>query len=252
MPGARSLAAVAVSSTSAELDRNEQTSLSRLRSFLGDRDIFALRPLGAADRFHGLPVKHFPAECFRSLRAHQRLLMSPRFYEAFGDYEFVLIHHLDSLVLSDELDTWCAEGWDNVGAPWTRTGSGGSVVLTGVGNGGFALRRVSSCIRVARAARRPRERLRVRAWFARRLVSRALRRRDVTALWRAYLTEDKFWGELAPRLDATFRVAPAEVALGFAFETNPRACFELNGRRLPFGCHKWWHHDPEFWEPYLD
>ena len=52
------------------------------------------------------------------------------------------------------------------------------------------------------------------------------------------------------RVGALRQVVPS--ALSFAFETNPRACFELNGRRLPFGCHKWWHHDREFWEAYLD
>jgi Protein of unknown function (DUF5672) len=56
---------------------------------------------------------------------------------------------------------------------------------------------------------------------------------------------------MAPRLDPTFRIPPPETALSFAFETNPRECFELNGRRLPFGCHKWWLHDREFWEPYV-
>ena len=71
------------------------------------------------------------------------------------------------------------------------------------------------------------------------------------ALGTTFVTEDKFWSEMARRLDPTFRIPPPEEALSFAFETNPRECFELNGRRLPFGCHKWWFHDRAFWEPYL-
>jgi Protein of unknown function (DUF5672) len=35
------------------------------------------------------------------------------------------------------------------------------------------------------------------------------------------------------------RVATVEDALQFSFETCPRECFEMNGRRLPFGCHAW-------------
>jgi hypothetical protein len=31
----------------------------------------------------------------------------------------------------------------------------------------------------------------------------------------------------------------------------PRLCFELNGRKLPFGCHAWQRYDRGFWEPYL-
>jgi hypothetical protein len=63
--------------------------------------------------------------------------------------------------------------------------------------------------------------------------------------------EDKFWSEEAPRLLQTFRVPPPEVAVAFAFETEPRFCYEQNDRRLPFGCHRWSTHDRAFWEPHL-
>jgi hypothetical protein len=46
------------------------------------------------------------------------------------------------------------------------------------------------------------------------------------------------------------RVATVEDALQFSFETCPRKCFEMNGRRLPFGCHAW-EYDRAFWEPHL-
>jgi hypothetical protein len=61
---------------------------------------------------------------------------------------------------------------------------------------------------------------------------------------------DYFWSYDAPRY-WSFRIAPVDEALQFAFEAAPRLCFELNHRRLPFGCHAWMKFDREFWKPYL-
>jgi hypothetical protein len=63
--------------------------------------------------------------------------------------------------------------------------------------------------------------------------------------------EDYFWADEAARCDPSFKVAPFEVGLRFAFEVAPRKCFELNHRRMPFGCHAWQRYDPAFWEPHL-
>jgi hypothetical protein len=46
-------------------------------------------------------------------------------------------------------------------------------------------------------------------------------------------------------------IAPLEVALRFAFEANPRICYEMNNYEIPFGCHAWEKYDKEFWLPYL-
>jgi len=265
-------AAVVVPTPTLELDADEQISFRQLRGVLANYDTYLALPDDIDGTLEGLPVKLFAAPYFRGpKRRNQQLMISPTFYRAFEEYEFVLIYQLDSLVLADELAAWCATGWDNIGAPWTRTAPDGSIVLTGVGNGGFALRRVESCLRVATTAQRPLPRLRVLAWFGgavtRRFVTHLPRtvHRVMTsqrklraaaaisrgALASAFLTEDKFWSEMAPQLEPTFRIPPGETALRFAFESHPRECFDLNERRLPFGCHKWWFHDREFWEPYL-
>jgi hypothetical protein len=264
-------AAVVVPTRTLELDADEQVSFHQLRGVLGGYDTYLALPDDLEGTLDGLPVKRFAAPYFRTRRRNQQLMISPDFYREFEDYEFVLVYQLDSLVLADELAAWCEAGWDNVGAPWTRWAPDGSLVLTGVGNGGFALRRVESCLRVATTARRSLPRLRTLAWFGaavgQRLVThlpRTLRKvassrrklRTAAAISRGalgstFLTEDKFWSEMAPRLEPTFRIPPTETALSFAFESHPRECFDLNGRRLPFGCHKWWFHDREFWEPHL-
>ena len=62
---------------------------------------------------------------------------------------------------------------------------------------------------------------------------------------------DLFWSFDAVHYLPTYKVAPVEEGLRFAFEASPRMCFELNQRQLPFGCHAWTKFDRAFWEPHL-
>ena len=248
------------------LTPEEQISFRHLRRYLGDRDTYLVLPEGLAGTVDGLPARRFDARFFANHRAHQRLMLEPHLYESFAAYRFVLVYHLDSLVLSDELERWCGEGYDFVGAPWTKRGADGTPRFTGVGNGGFSLRRVSGCLRALEAARKPTARVQTRARFAAATATRIARRAAtgaregrlrgaaaaaLGALRDSYLYEDKFFGAVAPTLVDDFRVPSAEVALAFAFETEPRYCYERNGRRLPFGGHKWTSYDRAFWEPHL-
>ena len=49
----------------------------------------------------------------------------------------------------------------------------------------------------------------------------------------------------------SFKVASLEEGLRFAFEVSPKTCYEMNGGKLPFGCHAWAKYDPEFWKAHL-
>lgn len=245
--------AVAVPVYRPELDADEAISARHLRTHLGRYDTYAVAPEGL-DVPLDLPPKRF---AFATHRDYSDLLLSRGFYEAFADYDFVLVHQLDCLVLSDELEAWCEEGWDYVGAPWVRHGPDGRPFFAGVGNGGFSLRRVEACLHVLELAGRPLERARLAtthaAAAARRFAVRLPRVRTAAraALSARYRYEDKFWSDEAPRLEPGFRIPPPEVAVSFAFETEPRFCLERNGGRLPFGAHRWAFHDRAFWEPHL-
>jgi hypothetical protein len=224
---------VVVPAQTLELGAEARQALRHLRAYLESYDVFAVLPRSLTGTLAGLPAKRFRTAAFRSTRTYSRLLVSDEFYAAFTDYEYVLVHQLDCLVFSDSLGSWCERGYDYVGAPWTRRNPEGEPYFTDVGNGGLSLRRVESCRRV----------------LARR--KRSLLRRARDRLKDPWPFEDKFWSLEAPGLDPSFRIPSAEVAVGFSFETEPRFCFEANGRRLPFGCHRWMTHDPEFWRPYL-
>lgn len=212
----------------------------------------ASKIIGAARR---PGVVAFEAADFASVGAYNALLMSRRFYRAFAGFEFILVVQTDALVLSDELEGWCARGYSYVGAPWFE----GFVTpteplkLLGVGNGGFSLRKVADFRRVLA---RPR-------YVPNTLTLVPGRWRDAEA-WREFLkdrfkfaynvpgllprvNEDAFWGVLVPRRVSFFTVPTPEQAIAFAFEAAPAYLYHLNGDRLPFGCHAWERYDRAFW-----
>jgi len=258
----------------AELLPEEEVSLRQLSHFLGRYDKYLVAPEGLRIERDGFRTVYFKRKFFGSAAAHNKLVIRQDFYRAFANYRYILVYHLDSLVLSDELERWCAAGWDYIGAPWLPCPDTPWVKEARVGNGGFALMKVASVLDVLheRYLQHPArfwvdlflahagvlgwlfnalERLQVR--FDRsRIVDKAVLE------WRASHdpghygdNNDFFWSYDAARLLPTFRVAPVEQGLRFAFEAAPRLCFELNHHRLPFGCHAWAKFDRDFWLPHL-
>ena len=252
----------------------EELSLRSLRRHLSGYPHVLVAPEGldvALERFY---VRTFPSDFFAGKHRYSELLVSKRFYEAFRKYTYILIYQLDCLVFSDQLTEWCDRGYDYIGAPWVHLNEAGQLEFTGVGNGGFSLRRVQSCLEVLEA------RDRQRSWtdpfatasrFSRSLVryagrgARAVLRADTGALYERsrravkaaaheavpeYQNEDLFWARASAFLPS-FRIPPADLAVSFAFETQPRFCYEQNDRRLPFGCHQWQEYDNAFWKPFL-
>jgi len=210
------------------LEPHEEASLRQARHHLLCHDRIVVAPESLDTRPLGLPTRRFADACFTSVASYSELLLTAAFYEAFRDYDYILIHQLDSLVFSSDLQTWCGRGWDYAGAPWFPGHTAGPVGgLWAAGNGGFSLRRVAAC---------------------RRLLERPEVVRAVAA---GIGPEDVFWSFQARRLDPSFTVPTARQAAAFAVESSPRYCFESNGNSLPFGCHYWPRIDPAFWETFL-
>jgi len=266
------------------LTDDETISLRHLERVLGSYDRYAFVPEGLQFGNDGFRRLSFPSRFFHNQNTYSALLLSPVFYRAFEHYEYILVHQLDSLVFSDELEHWSSRGIDYVGAPWlheawVRQLAGTSIA---VGNGGLSLRNVGSFLRVLTSRRRwmhpkrywqtfwahkPRHvrALNLPVRYAARLsrvngvhseVRHWLRGShpfrtygpDVSALMPA---EDVWWSFQAGHYEPTFVVASPDDALRFAFERRPRECFERTDRRLPFGAHAWALYDRAFWEPYL-
>jgi len=258
-----------------EMSSDEQISFACLRTHLRQYDTFLFTPDNLGKTFDGLPVKQFPAWYFQGTHTYSKLLLSPAFYRAFSGYEYILIYQLDCLVFSDALSEWCAKGYDYIGAPWVVE-ENGILRFNGVGNGGFSLRKVDSFLRVLelrqrmfpalmRTLKRPFSFTRyLLHWGTSGAVSvlkgntssllqksRHAAQKAARASQKDFKNEDLFWSFEAPVLDPAFRIPPAEVAVSFAFETQPRFCFEQNQHALPFGCHNWSRYDRAFWEEHL-
>jgi Protein of unknown function (DUF5672) len=178
-----------------------------------------------------LHIQTFAASYFASIKGYNQLLMSAFFYKKFQQYKYVLIYQLDAWVFRDELNTWCAEGYAYIGAPWIKIPPQtkekvilnlSKLLYNQVGNGGFSLRHVRTHY--------------LSAWFFRPLI------------YFFPKNEDFFWCYFMSKINPFYRKPNVEKALHFAFELAPSEAYERTGRQLPFGCHAWEKYEPEWWQ----
>ena len=254
------------------LTAEEEISLKHLRFHLGKFDKYIIAPQKMSVSFPEFRSKYFKDVFFADISGYTKLLLAKQFYQAFADYEYILIYQPDCLVFSDDLEYWCDKGWDYVGAPWFRNHENDSTGgLWAVGNGGLSLRNVSSALAVLRSkmlydtsAERGRStryfpaspRLRTIACKIKPYVLRLGYRNTLNWYLKQFTNgsnsqEDRFWAFDARRFAPEFRIPDPHEAVGFSFECAPRYCHKANSERLPFGCHAWAKWDREFWEPHL-
>ena len=254
-----------------ELSLDEQISFAHLMHYLKSYDKYLVVPQSLTISLPDCRVKRFGNEFFGSVAANTRLLLSKNFYTTFSQYEYILIYHLDALVFSDQLSEWCDAGLDYIGPPWINCPDSPWVKESRVGNGGLSLRKIDSFLKVFRSkvywiepddfwrqesARLPTylRMINLPRKFAKRLLCLNNARREM-ARWHlrpdGTRNEDHFWSDRAKHYVPEFKVATVETGLRFAFEVAPRTCYDLNHRKLPFGCHAWPRYDRAFWEPYL-
>lgn len=260
--------AIVVPLYKSQLSSDEHVSINSFLKHLKGHDFHAVVPEHLVNGVEGLPGSFqytpFPDRYFRNIDSYSRFLLSKEFYAAFQKYDYILIAQTDALVLSSDLQTWCEKGWDYIGAPWpTGYKTWGGVEFSEVGNGGFSLRCVSSAIRVLSSTTSQaldyRWEAKPRWWYWKRvravmLLLNSLRKLlpivSVEELLEKHYKgpEDAFWGKHAAEFDSSFRVAPVDEGLRFAFEVDPGGCLKRTGGKLPFGCHAWARYDRGFWE----
>ena len=264
------LVAVAIPMYQNALNNEELTSLRHLTHFLGQYDLFLIAPQELQISMDGFQVKRFPDRYFESTTSYSKLLLSRSFYERLVDYKYILVYQLDALVFSSNLERWCNTGYDYIGAPWFRDPDHPERGLSRCGNGGFSLRRVEAFLSVLNSRHtlknspqtwrellfRPMPDVDLKFNGVGRLAKRMKVLRDVIKgidwyIQNYSLNEDHFWADRARYFDPSFKVAPLEVSLPFAFERAPKKCYEANDYKPPFGCHAWFKWDRDFWEPFL-
>jgi len=239
-------------------------SFKHLENFLGKYDIYFLIPDNLDPKNfkkNNLKFVRFPRKYFMSWRGYNELLLQKDFYKTFVDYQYILIHQLDVLVFSDQLLNWCNKGYSYIASPWFRPVIGTLSHKKGSpasgGNGGFSLRKVENCLRVLEKVEKLAKRSTKKDYIRKLLFIRAVLTGKSHKIWlnapadNYPFAEDGFWSLEAPKYLKNYKVAPFKEALKFGFERFPKKCFELNKRKLPFGCHAWAKFDKEFWLPYI-
>lgn len=246
------------------LSAYEQIALQQCFKVLAAHPIIAIKPekldrsaVAGAGPF--TEIMSFEDHYFDSIEGYNRLMLSAKFYGRFLNYEFLLIYQLDAFVFKDELLQWCNKGYDYIGAPWLRGIEHGDwfkalkqrfkywyhtrydVQKDGlpsnmqfenrVGNGGLSLRRVKKFYGITQ--------LRVSD------IQRYLRHAG-----QHQYNEDAFWSIEANRKTKYLNIPSYQTAVGFAFEYSLERAWQLNHRRLPFGCHDWDRYT-DFWRPFF-
>ena len=258
--------AIAIPVYKSHLSDDEQASVRQCCRILGRYDIFIVCPenldIAECYRIAGdCPIreKRFASHYFASITGYNELMTDAAFYKSFKAYDYLLIYQPDAWVFRDELEDWCAKGYDYIGAPWLDNfgyAEEGNR-LWKVGNGGFSLRKVKSFIR------RTKSHLRIQGFkdvfskeyhglktlrhcIVKSLGGRGNRMKDV----REKVNEDTIFSVCMT--STPLKIPSVEVALGFAFERSPSYLYKLNGNRLPFGCHAWRRYEyEEFWSRYI-
>lgn len=246
------------------LNHMEALSVHRTTEVLCNHDIYMIGPPWIAEvlpaRINGvdLRVMSFDAGFFRSPKTYNKLLMTPAFFEAFAAYEYMLIAQTDTLTFRDEIEHWCAAGYDYIGAPWIEWVEGGTepgpfpdLRMKGVGNGGYSLRSISRALQTLTEFRYAPftewGRSRSRLWNLLNKVEHEYILAQTSGPLRTRINEDLFWGKVAPKINRNYALAPTEDAIRFAFEAAPERLFELNDRQLPSGCHAFELYNMPFW-----
>ncbi len=211
-----------------DLTQNEMLSLDRVRKVLCEYEIILVTPESlkvTCEHATGLRQETFDDRFFTGLPGYNRLMITKEFYERFSFVDYILICQLDAYVVSDQLSLFMDYDFDYIGAPWIR-GLRTAVdydlpPVWFVGNGGFSLRKIKAFLQI--------------------LEKQTSFDKDVF--------EDVFWSS---RNCDSFTVAPVDVAVRFSFERDVRKCYEMTGKQLPFGVHKWEKYCGSFWKDVIE
>jgi len=257
------------------LNNVEKTSLFRALKIFNRRPIEFIAPDGLDVRsltdlieykHNNFSFSFFPPEFFKSIEGYNRLLLTSNFYNQFINAEFILIYQLDAYIFRDELKKWCGMGYDYIGAPWIISNGNTIKIEEFAGNGGFSLRRVSSCLETLMINKmivlnpfqlinqyknygiiRVVEKLPL-------IAARSLGFRNNTRYYIDSNTkkEDIFWAYFASSINKNFKSIKGIDAVAFSFDRYPSYLYKLNNYKLPCGCHSWFKNEPLFWAQFIN
>jgi hypothetical protein len=242
----------------------EEVAIKQCFQVLSNYPIVCIKPFdldlsNVLTRYAFADVINFDVDFFTSIQGYNRLMLSTTFYNRFLNYEYILLYQLDAYVFRDELQYWCKQNYDYIGAPWLRDHDYPDIIKklkskflslydtkfniqknglpsdmqfeNKVGNGGFSLRRVK------------------------KLCDLTVNYGDLIDYYNSKsdnrFHEDVFWSIEVNRKKNQLKIPGYRKALKFAFENSPERCLKLNNNNLPFGCHAWDKY-LGFWKPFIE
>lgn len=266
--GKKSRAAVVVPFYKQSMTASEEFSFRNTLSVLSKHDVYVICPKRLVGYISSLKIEKslnfdiefFSDHFFSGISGYNHLLTSVDFYHRFDVYEYLLIIQTDALVFTDQLEEWCNRSYSYIGAPWFHGHNQPKLPLSflGVGNGGFSLRNVRDFIMVLSAhSSLPWKNAKVplHLFESYQLVRFMLHRLLFSCHYPPFfpkINEDQFWGMVVPDCCRFFSVPSPNDAIAFAFEVAPEYLYELNGYKLPFGCHAWEKYNLQFWRNTLE
>ncbi|GHT56222.1 hypothetical protein FACS1894109_04530 [Spirochaetia bacterium] len=215
--------------------------------------------------------EYFPSYYFANLHGYNALLLSKSFYKRFIQHCYILIYQLDVYVFFDQLEHWCNQGYDYIGAPWLdlkEIDCAPVFRVAPIGNGGFSLRKISVffsnctkeiqlrsfthliCALFDSKAKKLQQKI---LYKIRQLILRLPKKILLKIIFLPNdldNNEDVIW--LKWIISKGAKIPSYHVAMQFSFEDYPEYLFELNNNQLPFGCHRWHiYYHYRFWKPYI-
>lgn len=279
---------ILIISHKSELNIYEQISLKQCYKVLGQYSIKIICPKGLDVSLYKTilpnPEFDFIEPVWQATYANfNRLKIEPFLYERYKKFQFVLFYEPDAFVFRDELEYWCNQGYDYIGAPWFEdclSAEDGNK-LWRVGNGGFSLRNVEKHLKmlsylkyIELAERYSQLNWKNNLWNFLRLINTinsTYQRQSSYFADNFKFNEDGFWSiyskdyidkfnainnDILSRIikkifSFEFYIPNPDLALKFSFENSPGFLHVLNNNQLPFGCHAWYKYDYEFWKPFI-
>lgn len=257
-----------------DISEDEICSLVQCAKILSNYDIKIICPesLNIENylKFGNFGIIRMPDSCFNDTYSYSHTLLNKAFYEQFKDYEYLLIYQLDAWVFEDKLEYWCSKDYDYIGAPWFKgynNLNNNSKMLKYAGNGGFSLRKIKTFIDVLSDTETSVKKMKsfweiytkqgqgsflnifrlpksiIRYYSKDNLVKNAIK---APIIW-----EDNTIVNNLRLLYPQMKIALAEEAKFFAFETHPEKLYKQCENKLPFGCHGFKKYNWEFWKNFV-
>ena len=113
--------AIVVPTQKSYLNYIEKEVINRISQLYSKRfSLFFVIPEDSKINYQAKGFKNIyldPTFFYTDIQGHNSLMVDVNFYKIFENFNFMLIHHLDAIILKDEIESWIAKDYSYVGGP---------------------------------------------------------------------------------------------------------------------------------------